>query len=120
MALVVTRPGSTGTAARHAATFAGGDTPLAGAGGGPFTVVAVWRVLPTAANGGGHPFNAGGHSVFRADAWVEGIAAGEWPRTMPAPTDVSAAGDVLIAVWKLVGGVLRFHLEATDEHAYGL
>ena len=100
------------------ATFTGTNTPLAAAGGGAFTIVAVWRVLP---GGGGHPFNVNAKGVFSPASWVEGIAV-DTSRTMPAPTTAgvdATNGSVVVGVWKLVGGSLAHHLGALTDAGGG-
>ena len=90
--------------------------PLYAVGGGPFCIVAVWRVLASADGGGGHPFNVNGKGYFGVDGWQESIGSATW-RVMP--TAVTASEMVLVA-WHFDGSVLTHRFGSLVDGGGGL
>ena len=78
----------------------GGGPGLFPAGNGPledsasatvgFTVVAVWKMLPDARGGGGHPLAVGGVSRFSAGLWNEGLGISEATAVTPTPDQMGS------------------------------
>ena len=96
---------------------AGKRMPLAGTGPGHFCIVAVFRMVTTAA-GGGHPYNVGGGSVLSATTWTEFIAT-SLQRDMPVPSGIASGAGPVCAYWMYDGAVLTFGLgSVAGAHGY--